>query len=387
MSPSISLMPHAVCWASAPKLIWTMVITNLITFFSYLTICSTLFYLARRTGRVIARDWAYFLVGFALFIVACGSTHLLEVITTWVPIFWVDAWTNIITAVFSAYVATMLIRRAKKIGFGINDYASRLANTEGENLQMEESLLAAQKLEEWSRMSAVVSHEIRNPLEAIQNLMYLIQTAEGVSPEIADLASASAQEADRILTISESTLSFFRHTTEPEAVDLCAAVESVAFLLGSLIHQKGIAFGIETEGNCTVEAIPGETRQVLLNLMRNACEAITRAGAQVSVTLTGHDSGVEVVVADQGVGIDPGVLPTLFQFGVSTKGKLGNGMGLWTVKHILNKHHGEVSVRSMPGEGTRFTLWWPRIYRSSGDPLPPGRAIGSALGLGEAQPC
>ena len=98
MSSSVTLMPHAVCWAAAPKLVWTMVVTNFITFLSYSTICFTLLLLARRTRRVIARDWAYFVIGFALFIVACGSTHLLEVITTWSPIFWVDACTNIITA-------------------------------------------------------------------------------------------------------------------------------------------------------------------------------------------------------------------------------------------------------------------------------------------------
>src|SRR5580693_8689510 len=108
MFSDVSLMPHAVCWAAAPRLIWTMVVTNAITFLSYTCICLTLLMLARRTQRVIARDWAYFVVGFALFIVACGSTHLLEVITTWSPIFWVDAWTNIITALLSAYVAIML---------------------------------------------------------------------------------------------------------------------------------------------------------------------------------------------------------------------------------------------------------------------------------------
>jgi hypothetical protein len=68
-----------------------MVVTNAITFLSYLSLALTLFYLARRTRRVIARDWLWFVVGFGLFILACGSTHLLEVVTTWTPIFWVDA--------------------------------------------------------------------------------------------------------------------------------------------------------------------------------------------------------------------------------------------------------------------------------------------------------
>src|ERR1700749_4415084 len=155
-----SLMPHAVCWRADQHLIWTMVISNAVTFLSYTTICLTLFTLVRRTrGIIIARDWVYFLTGFALFIVACGSTHLLEVITTWSPIFWVDAATNLVTALLSAYVAFILISRIATIAFSVNDYAARLNNAQSEKMQLEESLLAAQKLEDWSRMSAAVSHE------------------------------------------------------------------------------------------------------------------------------------------------------------------------------------------------------------------------------------
>ena len=369
MSPSVSLMPHAVCWAAAPKLVWTMVITNLITFLSYVCICLTLLYLARRTGRVIARDWAYFVVGFALFIVACGSTHALEVVTTWIPIFWVDAWTNIITAVLSAYVAAMLIRRASTIAFGVNDYADRLSRTEKDKRQMQDSLLAARKLEDWSRISAAINHEIRNPLEAIQNCLYLIRTSDGVSAEVAELARCAGQESVHVLTISRTTLSYFRETTGPELIDLRAAVASVELLLGSLIHGKAIVFEVETSGDCIVEALPGETRQVLLNLVRNACEAITRPGARVSISLAGSSSGVEIVVTDQGAGIESDILRRLFDFGTSTKGERGNGMGLWTVKHIINKHGGEIGVQSVPGEGTQFRIMWPKVYVPSGDSL------------------
>jgi signal transduction histidine kinase len=271
-----------------------MVVTNAITFLSYLTICLTLLYLAKKTGRVIARDWAYFVTGFALFIVACGSTHLLEVITTWVPIFWVDAWTNIITAGLSAYVAINLIRRIKIIAFSINDYADRLSNTELENQQMQESLLASQKIEEWSRMSATVSHEIKNPLEAIQNLQYLICNDPGASPEILNLARSTSAEAQRLLTISESALSFIRQTKKPEPVDLSAAMNSVTFLLDSLVKQRDIQLKIEYTGDCVVEAFAGETRQVLLNLIRNACEAICAPGGLVTVRLIGHSNAVEL---------------------------------------------------------------------------------------------
>ena len=360
MRSPVSLMPHAVCWAAAPHLIWTMVVTNLITFLSYLTICGTLLFLVRHTRRVIARDWAYFVVGFALFIVACGSTHLFEVITTWVPIFWVDAWTNIVTAGLSASVAVMLMKRAPVIAFSINDYAKRLGNAENEKLEMENSLLSSQKLREWSQLSATVSHEIRNPIETIQNLQYLIRTAEGVPPEVAELARQAADEASQVLAISEVTLSFIRQSTKRERVDLCAAMESVKFVLAPVIREKKIDLQVVAEGDCTVDALAGEPRQVLLNLVRNACEAVSEAGSQVAVRISGSKTGVEIEIADQGSGIDPAILPKLFEFGTSTKGDQGNGMGLWSAKHILSQHLGRITVQSAPGKGTRFNLWWPR---------------------------
>ena len=131
---SSSLMPHAVCWREDPQLIWTMAVTNAITFLSYFSICATLIYMARKTGRSIARDWVFFLVGFALFILACGSTHLLEVITTWTPIFWVGAWANIITAALSGFIAFEFIRRVRDLSFSINSYATRLSSTESESV-------------------------------------------------------------------------------------------------------------------------------------------------------------------------------------------------------------------------------------------------------------
>jgi signal transduction histidine kinase len=357
-----SLMPHAVCWASDPKLIWTMVVTNFITFLSYLCICCTLLYLVRKTRKVIARDWGYFVVGFALFIVACGSTHLMDVITTWIPVFWIDAGTSIITAILSAYVAMMLIRRVAKIAYGVNDYGARLANAESEKHLMEERLLNSQKLQDWSRMSASVSHEIKNPLQAIQNLQFLIQVSEGASPKIVELAALAEEEAKRVVTIAESALSFIRQTTKPEPIDLRAAVESVQFLLAPLIASKSARVEIHSSGDSTVEAFAGETRQVLLNVVRNACEATTQPGQHIVVDVIGRPTSVDVVVTDHGVGIPAEVMPNIFQFGVTTKGNQGNGMGLWTVQHILNKHRGKVGIQSKPGEGTRVELTWPRAY-------------------------
>jgi signal transduction histidine kinase len=337
-----------------------MVVTNSITFLSYSSICATLFYLARKTGKSIPRDWALFLVGFALFIVACGSTHLLEVITTWNPVFWIDAWTNIITAALSGYVAMQLIWRAPELGFAINDYATRLSSAETEKAQVEDNLLSARKLEEWNRMSALATHEINNPLAGIQNLMFLIQSFPGAAPEVTALAAQAADEVNRIGAITRATLGFFRQDQGRELVDFRSSMESVRFLLDPLLRQRGIELVIESEGDCKANAYALETRQVLLNLVRNACEATTRRGAQVRVAMRGLPNAVQLVVEDQGAGIAPTMLKNLFQFGVSTKGNDGNGMGLWAAKKVVSRLGGTIDVESTPGEGSRFTVLWPR---------------------------
>ena len=355
-----SLMPHAVCWRQDQRLIWTMAISNAITFLSYFSICSTLLYLARKTGRTMARDWVFFLVGFALFIAACGATHMMEVVTTWAPLFWIGAWANIVTAVFSGCVALQLVRRAPDLGLEIIAYAQRLKDAQCEKAQVEDSLLAARKLEEWNQMSAVVTHEINNPLTAIQNFMFLIERNPSAPDDIKFLAEQAAEEVRRIGTITRSTLGFFREDQRPEKTDILSSAESVRFLMDPLLRQRGIELVIQSAGDCSVNAYSMQTRQVLLNLVRNACEATTRRGAKVRIGIEGRRDNVLVAVEDQGAGIPPGMLENIFQFGVSTKGERGNGMGLWAVKKLILRNGGTIDVVSTVGKGSMFTVCWPR---------------------------
>jgi signal transduction histidine kinase len=318
----------------------------------------------------MARDWLLFVVGFALFIVACGSTHLMDVVTTWIPVFWIDAWSVILTAILSAYVAVMLIRRANHISFAINDYTGRLAATEQEKLSMRDKLLAARKLEDWSKMSAVIAHEIANPLESIQNVLFLIAHQANATSESVKLANLAREEVGRVITLTQSTLSFHRESLEPEMVSLYSVAESVRFLLQGIIQQKHIDFQIVGDSVQDIESYPGETRQVVLNLARNACEATVRNGSRVILHLSSVDGGVELQVMDEGPGIDRELLPHLFEFGRSSKGADGNGIGLWAVKQIVSKHGGHVSVDPNYQAGARFVVWWPTSYRREMHALP-----------------
>src|SRR6185437_16050860 len=154
----------------------------------------------------------------------------------------------------SAYVAVMFARRAGDIGFGVNDYAARLARAEQEKRVMKESLLAAQKLEDWSRMSTVLAHEINNPLESIQNALYLIRTSSDAPMEVVDLAKVASEETTRVIELARSTLAFFRQSADPEEVDIERVVDSVRFLLAPVIRRAGIQLETACHGDVAVEA-------------------------------------------------------------------------------------------------------------------------------------
>jgi signal transduction histidine kinase len=260
----------------------------------------------------------------------------------------------------------LLIRRIRTLRSHLADYASRADRAESENAQLQSTLLAAQRLEDWSRLSAAVTHEICNPLEAIQNILYVMRNSEAATPELIRLTRMASEEADRVLTISRSTLSFFRQSSTPERVNVRSAADSVRFLLDPVLRRREVTLKVSSSGDLTVHAFAGELRQVLLNLVRNAADASPRGGSNVTVNLAGRAEHVDITVRDEGCGIAPELLPTLFHFGHTTKGSHGNGMGLWTVKHIVDKHGGQIHVDSTAGHGATFTITWPRhLHHSS----------------------
>ena len=230
----------------------------------------------------------------------------------------------------------------------------------------EEALRKSEKLVVAGRLAASIAHEINNPLESVTNLLYLIGTSNSLE-EAKTHTEVAAGELARVSQIVTHTLSFYREPNKPVYAQIPEILHSaLALYQGRLSHAEII---IEKDlRECTpILVLVGELRQVILNLIGNALDAIGRGGRlKVRVANThersnGSRPGVRLTIADTGSGINPEIRKTLFEPFVSTKGKMRAGLGLWTTSEIIRHHGGTIQVKSrtLPPTGTVFSVFLP----------------------------
>jgi PAS domain S-box-containing protein len=231
--------------------------------------------------------------------------------------------------------------------------------------QTEQTLRTSERLTLAGRLSATIAHEIRNPLDTVTNLVYLLQQEQRQKP-----GSASAQylqmasdELARIAQITSQLLTFHREARSPIAVSLTEVLESVLVLFAPQIKQNHIVVECRFECDRTVRGFPGELRQVFSNLVGNAVEAMSGGGRLVlhtqlsSLASDPARKGVRITVLDNGPGIPLGVRRNLFAPFYTTKGEKGTGLGLWVSRGILDKHEGTIHLSSSVRDGRRGTAF------------------------------
>lgn len=235
-----------------------------------------------------------------------------------------------------------------------------------QNTQAEQALRQSEKLAVAGRLAASITHEINNPLEAVTNLLYLIETCEdvGTAKEYARLAS---EELKRVAEITAHTLNFHRQPIHPVMIEIPELLDSVLTLYRQKLKSAGISVERKYDHAPQVLGMSGELRQLFANLVGNAADAMKQGGVlrirvKSSAGANGEAPGVRVVVADSGCGIDPKNLHRIFEPFFSTKGNMGTGLGLWVSSSIVQKHDGRIQVKSCSsGErcGTVFSVFLP----------------------------
>jgi two-component system, NtrC family, sensor kinase len=233
----------------------------------------------------------------------------------------------------------------------------------------EGALIRSEKLASVGRMAAVLAHEINNPLEAVTNLLYLARTAEGMPDHARLYLEAADGELNRIAHIARQTLGFYRETSSPSTFSLASSFNSVIELLQAKQASTHAIVEIQCDPSLQLTAFHGEVRQVLSNLLMNSLDAVEADGrvtlkASLSPGFRDGRRAIRITVADNGSGMSVESLFHIFTPFFTTKGAIGNGLGLWVSKQIVEKHGGSIKVRSRtsgPRQGTAFSILFPML--------------------------
>jgi PAS domain S-box-containing protein len=255
----------------------------------------------------------------------------------------------------------------------IQDITER-KQAEQERARLESQLFQAQKMETIGRLAGGVAHDFNNMLGVILGCAQLAKgELEPGDPVLADLEDIE-EAAIRSREITRQLLAFSRkEVIAPRVLDLNSVVGEMQGALGRLIGED-----ISLEFHPAPDLMPvvfdeSQLHQILVNLGANARDAMPNGG---SLTIETTNADVDescskqletepgpyalMAVSDSGVGMDPETIQHIFEPFYTTKGRAkGTGLGLATVYGIMRQNHGSVQVRSEPGEGTAFQLYFP----------------------------
>jgi two-component system, NtrC family, sensor kinase len=220
------------------------------------------------------------------------------------------------------------------------------------SMRAEEALRESEKLAAMGRVAGIIAHEINNPLEAITNLFYLLRNHPSLSDDARIYADMAEQELERVSHITRQTLSFYRESKQPIQVVLPELLDDVLELQRRGLTTNRISVRREYVSPAAVTGFPVELRQVFLNLINNAIQAMPEGGVlgvrvKEATDWSRNLRGALISVIDTGQGIHPTIADHLFQPFFSTKSTKGTGLGLWISNGIVQKYNGRIACRSV----------------------------------------
>ncbi len=399
------LAPHGYCLLWDPSLIWTHVIADALIAAAYFSIpLAIIRFVTHR--RDIAFSWVFWL--FALFIVACGTTHLVAIWTLWYPHYGFEALIKVLTAIASvgtAMVLWPLIPKALAIPSPLqlreanDELARRIAERDdaleqlrreiSERERAEAALAQAQKMDAVGQLTGGIAHDFNNLLQAVSGMLALIARHPAQEEKVRNWAEQGLKAAERGTRLTGQLLAFSR----VQRLDLkpVAVEPMITNLLDLLERSLGPGVEIETAidaGDALVIADKTQFELALLNLAINARDAMPEGGTMTigaAPAATGADGeypdgAVEIWVRDTGTGMPPEVLERAFEPFFTTKGiGKGTGLGLSMVYGVAKQSGGAARIESEVGAGTTVTITLrrapPSAEASAMDEAQPGRIV------------
>jgi signal transduction histidine kinase len=217
------------------------------------------------------------------------------------------------------------------------------------------------------KLVATLAHEINNPLDSLQNLLFLMKD-EGLTEKGREYLQLAEEEVRRVSQIAYSALHASDADSGTTNTNVPRLLRSVIDFYNVRFETRGISVNSRycSDGDIAVHA--GPLRQVFSNLLLNAVDSVPRGGRLYTRVTTAHEwtgserRGLRVTIADNGTGIAPENLHKILQPFFTTKGGRGTGLGLSLVKDVIREHGGTLRVRSSttPGHtGSIFAIFLP----------------------------
>jgi PAS domain S-box-containing protein len=233
-------------------------------------------------------------------------------------------------------------------------------------LKAEDALRKTERLAAMGRVAGIIAHEINNPLEAITSAFYLLRDHPSLDEEARYLAKLGEEELIRVAHITRQTLGFYRESKHPVEVSISALLDEILELQSRRMEFNNISLNKQYRSKGTIWGFPVELKQVFLNLIGNAVQAMPDGGIlRLHVFESSWQSHrrpeVCVSICDTGTGIDPEDAKHLFEPFFTTKSTKGTGLGLWISKGIVQKYGGAIRFRSASLTGRNITCFQVRL--------------------------
>ena len=223
-------------------------------------------------------------------------------------------------------------------------------------------LVQTEKLAALGQIVASVAHELNNPLQAIQNALYLINLEDSLTTQAREDLQVALNESNRMAGLIARLRETYRPTTSEEFQpcsinDLVIEVEK---LINTHLRRNEINYVFMPAKKLPqINLIQDQMKQVILNICLNAVESMKDGGTLSIQTKTDHENNELLLeISDTGSGIHPDVLPYIFDPFVTTKDR-GTGLGLAITHDIVRRHGGQIEPESIVGKGTIFRITLP----------------------------
>lgn len=396
-------IPHGHCYLWKPSLVWLHVISDSLIALAYVAISGTLAYLVYKTRQEIPFHWMF--LAFGSFIVACGSTHFMDVWTLWHPTYWLSGALKVVTAIASVTTASILpflVPQALALVESAKLSEERRSHLEIANHRLEalnEQLKEVDQLK--TQFFANVSHELRTPLALILGPVEKLLNHKDLSQdhrrdlEIVDRnARLLLKQVNDLLDVSK--LEAGRMTVNYAQVDLAQLVRLTAANFDGLAQEKSITLTIDAPASLPAQIDAAKVQRILLNLLSNAFKFTPNGGtirctlktAQAETTSTDGVSTssqtqvdrVILSVQDSGPGVPVELRETIFERfsqreGGTTRRFGGTGLGLAIAKEFVELQGGTISVSDAPEGGAQFTVELPLMAPLSAAVTTPAVAL------------